>query len=118
MRELGGKTAFVTGGASGIGFALCRAFLEQGMKVMLADIETVAWDRAVKALQSVGGDVQGVSCDVADPASVERAAKVAYEASEKSMSFATMPGWVPLETSTLFRSTVGDGYSTSMSWEW
>jgi short chain dehydrogenase len=35
-----GKTAFVTGGASGIGFALCRAFAEVGMKVMLADIET------------------------------------------------------------------------------
>jgi NAD(P)-dependent dehydrogenase (short-subunit alcohol dehydrogenase family) len=80
MRELGGKTAFVTGGASGIGLALCRAFLEQGMKVMLADIETDALERAVKALQSVGADVQGVSCDVADAASVERAAKAAYEA--------------------------------------
>ena len=39
MRELAGKAAFVTGGASGIGFALARAFAEEGMKVMLADIE-------------------------------------------------------------------------------
>ncbi len=33
MRELAGRTAFVTGGASGIGFALGRAFAEAGMKV-------------------------------------------------------------------------------------
>jgi NAD(P)-dependent dehydrogenase (short-subunit alcohol dehydrogenase family) len=37
MPELAGKTAFVTGGASGIGLALGRAFVEEGMKVMLAD---------------------------------------------------------------------------------
>ena len=40
MQELSGRTAFVTGGASGIGLALGRAFAEAGMKVMLADIET------------------------------------------------------------------------------
>jgi len=42
MRELAGKTAFVTGGASGIGLALGRAFAEAGMKVMLADVEADA----------------------------------------------------------------------------
>jgi hypothetical protein len=39
MREFAGKAAFVTGGASGIGLALGRAFAEEGCKVMLADIE-------------------------------------------------------------------------------
>ena len=39
MVNLTGKTAFVTGGASGIGLALSRAFLEAGMNVVLADIE-------------------------------------------------------------------------------
>jgi NAD(P)-dependent dehydrogenase (short-subunit alcohol dehydrogenase family) len=80
MRELAGKTAFVTGGASGIGFALGRAFAETGMKVMLADIETDALAAAVKSLHGVGPDVRGVTCDVADPVSVERAAKASYEA--------------------------------------
>jgi NAD(P)-dependent dehydrogenase (short-subunit alcohol dehydrogenase family) len=80
MRELAGKTAFVTGGASGIGFALGRAFAETGMKVMLADIETDALAAAVKSLHDVGTDVRGVPCDVADPVSVERAAKASYEA--------------------------------------
>jgi NAD(P)-dependent dehydrogenase (short-subunit alcohol dehydrogenase family) len=80
MRELAGKTAFVTGGASGIGLALGRAFAEAGMKVMLADIESEALADAVKSLHNVGPDVRGVSCDVADPVSVEDAAKASYQA--------------------------------------
>jgi NAD(P)-dependent dehydrogenase (short-subunit alcohol dehydrogenase family) len=47
MRELAGKTAFVTGGAGGIGLALGRAFAQSGMKVMLADIEADALQAAV-----------------------------------------------------------------------
>ena len=80
MRELAGKTAFVTGGASGIGFALGRAFAEAGMKVMLADIEANALKAAVDSLRDIGPEVRGVTCDVADPASVELAAKASYDA--------------------------------------
>ena len=80
MRELAGKTAFVTGGASGIGLALGRAFAEAGMNVMLADIEMDALSAAVKSLHNVGPDVRGVICDVTDPGSVERAADASYEA--------------------------------------
>ena len=79
MRDLAGKTAFVTGGASGIGFALGRAFAQAGMKVMLADIETDALAAAVKSLKKFGS-VDGVICDVADPSSVEHAAKASREA--------------------------------------
>lgn len=80
MRELTGKTAFVTGGASGIGLALGKTFVEAGMKVMLADIETDALTAAVENLQNFGANVRGVSCDVTDQVSVERAANVSYEA--------------------------------------
>jgi NAD(P)-dependent dehydrogenase (short-subunit alcohol dehydrogenase family) len=80
MRELAGKTAFVTGGASGIGFALGRVFAQAGMKVMLADIETDALAAAVKSLRDVGPEVRGIRCDVADPISIEHAAKASYEA--------------------------------------
>ena len=80
MRELSGKTAFVTGGASGIGLALGRAFAKAGMKVMLADIEQNALTAAVKSLDGIGPGVRGVICDVADPDSVEQAAKAAYDA--------------------------------------
>ena len=75
MRELAGKTAFVTGGASGIGFALGRAFAEAGMKVMLADVEGEALAVAVESLHALAPNMRGVACDVTDPASVARAAE-------------------------------------------
>jgi NAD(P)-dependent dehydrogenase (short-subunit alcohol dehydrogenase family) len=80
MRELAGKTAFVTGGASGIGLALGRAFAQAGMKVMLADIETEALSAAVNSLHDSAPDVRSVVCDVADPVSVERAAQASHQA--------------------------------------
>ena len=80
MRELRGKTAFVTGGASGIGLAMSKAFAESGMKVMLADVEEGALDRALKDLSGFGENVRGVACDVADPDSVERAARASFTA--------------------------------------
>jgi NAD(P)-dependent dehydrogenase (short-subunit alcohol dehydrogenase family) len=80
MREFLGKTAFVTGGASGIGLALGRAFAESGMKVMLADIEADALSAAVDRLRGIGPEIRGVICDVADASSVEQAARDTFEA--------------------------------------
>ena len=80
MREFKGKTAFVTGGASGIGLAMGRAFLQEGMRVMLADIEADALAQALRDLSEFGGNVRGVSCDVADPDSVEKAAQESFAA--------------------------------------
>jgi NAD(P)-dependent dehydrogenase (short-subunit alcohol dehydrogenase family) len=80
MRELADKTAFVTGGAGGIGLALGQAFAQAGMKVMLADLEIETLATAVKSLHEFEPRVSGVVCDVADPVSVEGAAKAAYEA--------------------------------------
>jgi NAD(P)-dependent dehydrogenase (short-subunit alcohol dehydrogenase family) len=80
MRELRGRTAFVTGGASGIGFAMAKAFLEADMQVMLADIEQGALDSATQALSGFGHRVRGVACDVADPDSVARAAQASFAA--------------------------------------
>jgi NAD(P)-dependent dehydrogenase (short-subunit alcohol dehydrogenase family) len=80
MRDFAGKTAFVTGGAAGIGLALGRAFAQSGMKVMLADIEADALQAAVKSLREISPDISGTICDVADAASVERAAQAAFDA--------------------------------------
>ncbi len=75
MRELKGRTAFVTGGASGIGLAFGKAFVKEGMNVMLADIEASALDQAVRSLAEFGPNIRSVHCDVANADSVERAAE-------------------------------------------
>lgn len=80
MRELKGKTAFITGGASGIGLALGRAFAQEGMNVMLADVEQGALDQALKSLTDFGAQVRGIGCDVSDADSVERAAQATFAA--------------------------------------
>jgi NAD(P)-dependent dehydrogenase (short-subunit alcohol dehydrogenase family) len=80
MREFRGKTAFVTGGASGIGLAMAKAFAEAGMNVMLADVEQAALDSAQEDLRHYGNHVRGIPCDVADADSVERAARATFAA--------------------------------------
>src|SRR5258708_2185883 len=79
MREFNGRTAFVTGGASGIGLALGQAFAKEGMKVMLADVETGALEQAVAGLRDAGADVRGIHCDVAGAGSARRAAQAGFE---------------------------------------
>ena len=80
MSDLARKTAFVTGGASGIGLAMGRAFAEAGMRVMLADIEPKPLQHALEALQGNLPKVRGVLCDVRDYDAVERAAHMTVEA--------------------------------------
>lgn len=66
MDETKRKAAVVTGGASGIGFALARKFVTQGMNVAIGDIETTALDDAVRRLREIAGaaTVIGVRTDV------------------------------------------------------
>jgi len=74
MRDFHDKVAFVTGGASGMGFALARAFGRARMKVMLADIDVDALENAVAELKKDQINVRSVECDVSDRTSVQRAA--------------------------------------------
>jgi len=69
LTELDGKVAVVTGGASGIGFGIARQLTGQGMKVVIADIEQGALDRAARELGALP-----VRTDVSDPESVENLA--------------------------------------------
>jgi NAD(P)-dependent dehydrogenase (short-subunit alcohol dehydrogenase family) len=50
------------------------------MKVMLADVEDAALEKALKSLGTYDNRVRGIRCDVADPASVDRAAQATFEA--------------------------------------
>jgi len=61
------KVAVVTGAARGIGLAVARAFLAQGYRVALLDIDAATLRQTAKAL----GDVLALECDVADPLQVK-----------------------------------------------
>ena len=66
MKDFNGKGAVVTGGASGIGRAMADRFSREGMKVVLADVEETALDRAVAEMKAAGAQVIGVRTDVSD----------------------------------------------------
>ena len=74
MRDFHDKVAFVTGAASGLGFALARAFGRARMKVMLADIDVDGLENAVDELKKDQISARGVECDVSDRVSVQHAA--------------------------------------------
>jgi NAD(P)-dependent dehydrogenase (short-subunit alcohol dehydrogenase family) len=75
MKDFQGKTAFITGGAEGIGFHVGRILARQGMRLMLADIDTGMLAQAVRTLQHEGFDVEGVACDVALKSEMAQAAR-------------------------------------------
>jgi NADP-dependent 3-hydroxy acid dehydrogenase YdfG len=60
MKDLAGKTAFVTGAASGIGSGIATVLSQAGVKVMLCDIEEAALTKAVADLKLTNADVDGV----------------------------------------------------------
>jgi NAD(P)-dependent dehydrogenase (short-subunit alcohol dehydrogenase family) len=74
MQDLKGKVAFITGGASGIGLAMARAFGREGMSVMIADIEGQALQAAVERLRSEQVRAEGVVADVTRRDSLRAAA--------------------------------------------
>jgi NAD(P)-dependent dehydrogenase (short-subunit alcohol dehydrogenase family) len=78
LADLEGKVAVVTGGANGIGRGIVEALLEEGTRVVIADIEQPVLDRAASELRA-HGDVRGVRTDVSDDASVEMLAKTVFD---------------------------------------
>ena len=69
--EVNGKVAVVTGAASGMGFAMAETFAGAGMKIVLADIEEAALERAVEQLTGAGHDAIGVRTDVSRLSEIE-----------------------------------------------
>ncbi|TLY67255.1 MAG: SDR family NAD(P)-dependent oxidoreductase [Gammaproteobacteria bacterium] len=73
MKDFAGRTAFVTGGANGVGIGLVRALLAQGCNVAIADIRPASIDAALRALDNPRA--MGVEVDVSSRQDLARAAE-------------------------------------------
>ena len=69
--RLDGKVAIVTGGAAGIGRAICELFAAEGAKVVVADIDTGGGQQTVDLVTSAGGAATFVATDVSNESEVE-----------------------------------------------
>lgn len=79
MREVAGKVAFVTGGASGIGLGLAKVLVQAGMKVVMADVRQDHLDEALAwfAAQGHVAEILGLRLDVTDRTAYAQAADAA-----------------------------------------
>jgi NAD(P)-dependent dehydrogenase (short-subunit alcohol dehydrogenase family) len=80
MKDLKGKVAVVTGGASGLGRAMALRFAREGMHVAIADLEQQGLDAVAAELRALGVNAIGVRTDVSKAAEVDAlAARVVAE---------------------------------------
>ena len=77
MEKLRGKTAFITGGASGLGLSIAKAAAKAGMKIALADLRRTALDEALPWFEENGTEAIGIELNVIDREAYERAAEEA-----------------------------------------
>jgi NAD(P)-dependent dehydrogenase (short-subunit alcohol dehydrogenase family) len=75
MRDFKGKTAIVTGAASGIGLGIAKALASAGVNIMLADLRAEPLEAARQAVAALGVRAEAVMVDVSDPDSVAAAGK-------------------------------------------
>lgn len=74
MRGFKDKVVVVTGGASGIGLAICHRFGREGAKIALLDVDEGSIGRSTRELEAAGVEVLGVRCDVTSEEACRRAA--------------------------------------------
>ena len=79
MQDFSGRTAVITGGASGIGLGMARAFAGRGMQLVLADLDSVLLKKAEQEFSDAGIAVVTQTCDVSRLEEIERLAELTLE---------------------------------------
>ena len=105
MKTFENKTAFVTGAASGIGFALTQALTTQGANVMMTDINAQTLESAADKIREGNGKVDTVICDVIKPEDVAAGAAATQAAfgnvhmvfNNAGVGLAGKPGNIPIK---------------------
>jgi len=69
--RLAGKTAYITGAASGIGLAIAQLFAKEGAKIAIADLNPAAADAAAAGIVAAGGKAMGLAVDVTNEQQVD-----------------------------------------------
>jgi 3-hydroxybutyrate dehydrogenase len=76
---LDGKSAFITGSASGIGLEIARAFAHEGAKVVISDLNKEKSEQVAAELKDEGYEALAAPCDVTDEEAFKRSLELAYE---------------------------------------
>jgi 3-hydroxybutyrate dehydrogenase len=76
MEDLNGAAAIVTGAAQGLGCAVVRAYLEQGMRVAMIDVQA---EKLRQAAETLGGDTLAIPADLSDAESTRNAVQLALD---------------------------------------
>ncbi len=97
LLSLKGRTAVITGAASGIGLATARRFAEAGANVVVADLNEVAGQRAVEQLKAYGGDPSFARLDVRDLDSIVQTADYAVQRYGALHVWANIAGIYPVQ---------------------
>ena len=79
MQNFRDRVAVVTGGASGIGKALVKAYAAEGAKVVICDVEASALTATEKELSTTGAELMTASVDVRDPAALDALAEQVFQ---------------------------------------
>ncbi len=111
MRELAGRVAVVTGAASGIGLGMATRLAEEGMKVVLADVDEKALDIAGLTLRRQERDVLTVRTDVSHYESVEELARRTVEAYGKVHLVCNNAGVSTANQAPIWQASLAD-------WQW
>lgn len=93
MRGLNSKRVIVTGGASGIGRAICARLGNEGCRVGILDLDGDGAEKVANSIREFGGNSQAVACDISDYGAVKIAVSKIEEGAGPSDILVNNAGW-------------------------